>query len=181
MAKQYYIRKDPAVSGPDIEWIALDGKEFYQFITSPAGRCRHFIDMDDFMIEASEAEYEQWRREKNHSDYLRSQETENSPLSLYSDLITEDGSGEEVIHNTAVSTEDRALHSLELEDLRKALEMLEPGEYRLIQALFLSSDCKTQTQLTEKLGLTQSGISRQKKRILGKLKFLVIKSEKSQQ
>ena len=57
MAKQCYIKKDPAVSGPDIEWTALSGKEFYQLITSPAGKGRYFIDMDDFMIESSETEY----------------------------------------------------------------------------------------------------------------------------
>lgn len=181
MAKQYYIKKNPATSGPDVEWIAINGKEFYQLITSPAGRGRYYIDMDDFMIEASEAEYAEWRREKNHSDYLRSQEAETIPLSLYSDLITENGNGEEVIPSEAISTEDKALHSLELEELQKALEMLEHGEYLLIRALFLSSDRKTQTQLTGKLGLTQAGISKQKKRILEKLKFLVIKSEKSQQ
>ena len=181
MAKQYYIKKNPATSGPDVEWIAINGKEFYQLITSPAGRGRYFIDMDDFMIEANETEYAEWRKEKNHSDYLRSQEPEHSPLSLYSDLITEDGNGEEVVRGETLSIEERVLHSLELEDLQKALEMLEYGEYLLIRALFLSPNYKTQTQLTGKFGLTQAGISKQKKRILEKLKVLVIKSEKSQQ
>ena len=51
MAKQYYIKKDPAVNGPNVEWVAINGREFYQLFTSPAGRGRYFIDMDDFMIE----------------------------------------------------------------------------------------------------------------------------------
>lgn len=38
MAKQYYIKKDPSASGTDIEWIAINGKDFYQLITSPAGK-----------------------------------------------------------------------------------------------------------------------------------------------
>ena len=50
MAKQYYIKKNPSVDGPSVEWIAINGKEFYQLITSPAGKGRYFIDMDDFMI-----------------------------------------------------------------------------------------------------------------------------------
>lgn len=181
MAKQYYIKKDPTVSGPDIEWTSINGKEFYQLITSPAGKGRYFIDMDDFMIEATETDYAEWRKEKNHSDYLRLHETDTLSLSLYSDMVTADGNGEEIIHGESVSTEEKALHFLELEDLNKALNMLEDSEYLLIHALFLSPDCKTQTQLTKKLGLTQAGISKQKKRILEKLKFLVIKSEKSQQ
>ena len=57
MAKQYYIKRDPSASGADIEWIAINGKDFYQLITSPAGKGRYFIDMDGFMIESTEAEY----------------------------------------------------------------------------------------------------------------------------
>ena len=69
MAKQYYIKKDPSVSGPDIEWLSINGKEFYQLVTSAAGRGRYFIDMDEFMIESTEAEYKEWRKERDHSDY----------------------------------------------------------------------------------------------------------------
>ncbi len=181
MAKQYYIKKDPSVDGPNVEWIAINGKEFYQLITSPTGKGRYFIDMDDFMIEATEKDYLEWRKEKNHSDYLHSYDPENSPLSFYSDLITEDGNGEEVIRSESDSTEDIVLHTLELEKLKSALKLLEHPEYLLIHDLFLSSSCKTQVELTQRLGLTQAGISRQKKRILEKLKNLVIKSEKSQQ
>ena len=38
MAKQYYIKKNPSVDGPSVEWIAINGKEFYQLITFPAGK-----------------------------------------------------------------------------------------------------------------------------------------------
>lgn len=87
MAKQYYIKKDTTISGADIEWIAINGKEFYQLITSPAGKGRYFIDMDDFMIETNEEDYLDWRKEKNHSDYLHSHDPENPPLSFYAALV----------------------------------------------------------------------------------------------
>ena len=80
MAKQYYIKKDPSVSGPDIEWLSINGKEFYQLVTSAAGRGRYFIDMDEFMIESTEAEYKEWRKERDHSDYLHEQEYPAHPL-----------------------------------------------------------------------------------------------------
>ena len=178
MAKQYYIKKDPSTSGTDIEWVAINGKEFYQLITSPAGKDRYFIDMDEFMIESTEAEYKHWRKERDHSDYLHEQESYVQLLPLYG---SEDDSQGDMIPNVVTSTEETALHSLELQELAKALKMLDDDEYSLIYALFLSRDCKTQSQLTERLGLTQGGISRQKKRILQKLKFLVIKSRKSSQ
>ena len=56
MATQYYIKKTPGINGPNVEWVAINGKEFYQLITFPAGRGWYFIDMNDFMIEASERE-----------------------------------------------------------------------------------------------------------------------------
>lgn len=178
MAKQYYIKKDPSTSGTDIEWVAINGKEFYQLITSPAGKGRYFIDMDKFMIESSEAEYKDWRKEKDHNDYLHEQESQVQLLPLYDN---EDDDHGNLIPDIAASTEETAIHSLELQELTKALKMLDDDEYSLIYALFLSRDCKTQSQLAERLGLTQGGISKQKKRILEKLKFLVIKSRKSSQ
>ena len=178
MAKQYYIKRDPSASGADIEWIAINGKDFYQLITSPAGKGRYFIDMDGFMIESTEAEYKDWRKERDHSDYLHKQESQVQLLSLYS---CEDDSQGDSIPDMDVSTEETALHSLELQELTKALKMLDDDEYSLIYALFLSQNCKTQSQLSSRLGLTQAGISRQKKRILEKLKFLVIKSKISSQ
>ena len=178
MAKQYYIKRDPSASGADIEWIAINGKDFYQLITSPAGKGRYFIDMDGFMIESTEAEYKDWRKERDHSDYLHKQESQVQLLSLYGG---EDDSQGDSIPDMDVSTEETALHSLELQELTKALKMLDDDEYSLIYALFLSQNCKTQSQLSSRLGLTQAGISRQKKRILEKLKFLVIKSKISSQ
>ena len=178
MAKQYYIKRDPSASGADIEWIAINGKDFYQLITSPAGKGRYFIDMDGFMIESTEAEYKDWRKERDHSDYLHKQESQVQLLSLYG---CEDDSQGDSIPDMDVSTEETALHSLELQELTKALKMLDDDEYSLIYALFLSQNCKTQSQLSSRLGLTQAGISRQKKRILEKLKFLVIKAKISSQ
>lgn len=181
MAKQYYIKKDPSVDGPNVEWIAINGKEFYQLITSPAGKGRYFIDMDDFMIEATEAEYTDWRKEKDHTDYLRLHENDRLTLSLYSDMISEGGNGEDVLRDEMPSTEDEAIRTLELEELEKALKMLESDEYFLIHSLFLSSEHKKEADLAYKIGLTQSGVSWKKKKILAKLKFLLIKSQKSSQ
>lgn len=181
MAKQYYIKKNPTVDGPNVEWVAINGKEFYQMITSPAGKGRYFIDMDDFMIEANEKEYTDWRKEKDHGDYLRSHEDKKQILSLYSDMTVEGGNGEDLFQDKVPSTEDCALHSIEVEELKKALELLKSDEYYLIHALFLSSKRQKEAELAKKLGVTQSGISWQKKKILEKLKSLLIKPQKSSQ
>ena len=75
------IKKNPATSGPDVEWTAINGKEFYQLITSSIGKGRYFIDMDEFMIESTEAEYMDWCKERDHSDYLHEQESQVQLLS----------------------------------------------------------------------------------------------------
>lgn len=181
MVKQYYIKKDPAVSGPDIEWTALNGKEFYQLITSPAGKGRYFIDMDDFMIEASETEYVEWRREKNHSDYLRMQEKEIQMLSLHTDVRSGDGRSEEDIRDQGTDTEAEAIASIVRKALNTALNSLDQESYLIIHALILSPGDKSERDLAAEFGLSQKAINKRKQKFLKNLKLLVLKLEKSQQ
>ncbi len=181
MAKQYYIKKDPTVDGPNVEWVAINGKEFYQLITSPAGKGRYFIDMDDFMIEANKAEYIEWRREKNHRSYLSQQEAKIQLLSLHSDMSTRDGSGEEIISDDAMGPEELALNSITQKALVDALNTLDPESYHLIKVLILSDCRKTERDLAAEVGLSQKAINKRKNQILKNIKFLVLKSEKSQQ
>ena len=181
MTKQYYIKKDPSASGPDIEWIAINGKEFYQLITSPAGKGRYFIDMDDFMIEASEAEYKDWRKEKDHSDYLREQEMNMQMLSLSSDIPPESGNGDEVVPDETADTEEQAIASIVQKALNAALGMLDTESYLLIDSLILSENRKSERDVASEFGLSQKAINKRKNKILKNLKFLVLKTEKSSQ
>lgn len=48
--------RDPRCKPSEIEWIEMTGTEFYRFVNSPEGCGRHFIDMDDVVLEASEAD-----------------------------------------------------------------------------------------------------------------------------
>lgn len=178
MAKQYYIKKDPAVSGPDIEWIALNGKEFYQLITSPAGKGRYFIDMDEFMIESTEGEYKDWRKEKDHADYLLEQESHVQLLPLHGG--EEDGPGR-FIQDQSASTEDQAMASIVRKALSEALSSLDEESYMIIDALILAHDRKSERDLAEEFGLSQNAVHKRKQKILKNLKLLVLKLEKSQQ
>ena len=143
MAKQYYIKKDYANSGPDIEWIAFNGKEFYQLITSPAGRDRYFIDMDEFMIESTEEEYKDWRKEKDHADYLLEQESQVQLLPLYGG---DEGGPEGFIPDQSASTEDQAMASIVRKALSEALNSLDEESYMIIDALILDMETLRQGQ-----------------------------------
>lgn len=181
MAKQYYIKKNPMVTGPDIEWIAINGEEFYQLITSPAGKGRHFIDMEDFMIEATKEEYTDWRKEKDHHDYLNEQESTVQVLSFYSDMPTKNGNGEEIIPDRAIGTEDLAIKSIVQKAVTAALDTLDEDSYQLIDSLILSDCRKSERDLASETGLSQKAVNKRKNKILKNLKILVLKSEKSSQ
>lgn len=181
MAKQYYVKKNPDSTGADIEWNALTGQEFYRLITSPAGKGRYFIDMDNFMIEANKEQYIEWRREKDHSDYLREQEEGHSVLSIYSDLSAETRNGEEIIPDTNTNVEAEALRAVEYSVLRTALGALDEKSYRLISALYSSEKEISERALATEMGLPQSTVNKRKKKILKNLKFVVVKLKKSSQ
>lgn len=178
MAKQYYIKKDPSAIGSDIEWTAINGKEFYQLLTSPAGKGRYFIDMDEFMIEATEAEYKDWRKEKDHSDYLQEQESQVQLLPLCGG---EQGSQGDLIPDMSASTEEQAMASILRKALKEALNALDDESYTIIDALILAQDRKSERDLASEFGLSQKAINKRKRKILNHLKFLVLKLEKSSQ
>ena len=133
------------------------------------------------MIEASKADYTEWRKEKDHHDYLCEQEADIRLLSLYSDMPTETGSGEEIISDKTVSTEELVIKAMTTEKIFEALRSLDTESYRLIDALILSDFRKTERSLAAETGLSKNAIHKQKKKILENLKFLVGKSEKSSQ
>lgn len=83
MYKRYFRMKNPKCKPEKIEWIEMTGREFYRFVNSPEGCDRHFIDMDDVVLEASESEARSFKAEKNHSYYIQVQEDGWSTLSLY--------------------------------------------------------------------------------------------------
>lgn len=179
MARQYFIKKDPSAQIP--EWIEMSGREFYRFTRSPEGRGRYFIDFDDYAIEATKEQYDAWRKEKDHSDYLKEQEEGFLILSLYSDTINEYGDGEDVIADEKVDVEESTILLIRRKALHSALPKLDTPSYRLIHELYLSDNRRTERTLAKDLGVSQNAIHKQKKKILKKLKMLVVKSEKSSQ
>ena len=58
---------------------------------------------------AAPHQYQDWRKEKDHSDYLKEQEEGFLILSLYSDTINEYGDGEDVIADEKVNVEETAI------------------------------------------------------------------------
>lgn len=166
MARQYFRKKDPSAQIP--EWIEMNGREFYRFTKSPEGRGRYFIDMDDVVIEASKAEYEEWHREKALRDYWekKAQEDKLTILSLHSDAITENGTGEDVIPDDKVNVEEESILRTEVKELYSALALLDAASCQLIYDLYLAKERKTLRKLSQESNIPVMTLQDRKKKIL---------------
>lgn len=181
MATQYFRKKDPLTEGSQICWVEMTGQEFYNFVNSPEAKNRHFICLDDdIVIEANQEHFLAWVSEKNHSDYLRRCEDGVETVSLYSDIVSDFGSGEELLCDSTDIVE-QTMMKLRCQALRSALaELNDVNNYLLYKLYFAKKPC-SENQLALELGITQQAVNKRKKKILRKLKNLVVKFEKSQQ
>jgi len=181
MATRYFRKKDINTEGASTCWIEMSGQEFYKFVNSAEGVGRHFIFMDDdIVIEANDQQFREWVTEKNHSDYLRRCENGIETVSLYSDIMSECGSGEELICDP-VDIEEEIVKKLRCQALRAAMAELSSENYYLLQKLYFEKNRASERDLAKEFGISQPAIHRRKKKILKNLKLLVIKFEKSQQ
>lgn len=164
MYKRYFRMKDPKCKRDEVEWIEMTGKEFYRFINSQEGQGRYFIDMGDVVLEASKHEAQLHRAEKDHSDYLKEQEEGRSTLSIYA-IEDENGcSGEEVARDETQDVEAEVIMRTETAALRKALAQLDSESYRLILALYLADERKTEREIAREYGVSQVAIHKQKRK-----------------
>ena len=65
--------------------------------------------------------------------------------------------------------------------LNEALCALDEESYMIIDALILASERKSERDLASEFGLSQKAVNKRKNKILKNLKFLVLKTQKSQQ
>lgn len=173
MARQYFRKRDPSAQIP--EWIEMSGREFYQFVTSPEGQGRYFIDLDDYVLETSKEEYTSWRRDKDHSDYLKEQEANCVIFSLYSDLIAEYGNGESVLTDRPIGSENQISEYAKYKALHSALASLDAESYELIYSLYLGEEPKSLRKLSKERGTSVMTLQNRKKKILMHLRDEIIK------
>ena len=181
MARQYLRKTEPYDQNPNSDWIMMTGREFYQFISSPEGRRRYFIIWDDLVIEAPRDQYNDWLSEEEHYGYLRQYENGWNTISLYSDLAQDGKDGEGMVPDPAVDVEHSAIANIRRDALIAALRHLDHQSFYLIYSLYLARHTKTESKLAKEVGISQQAIHKRKEKILGELKFLVVKCEKSPQ
>ena len=154
MKTTYLIWKNPSCNGVNPDWQEITGQEFYALVNSPEAKSRYFIkhdsadaDSNDGVIymESTKTEYDKWRIEKNHSDYIRRQQHESGyQVISYHAMESEDNySGEELIEDTGTNIEADYFKSVDKELLREMLSQLSEDEYRLLEYFYMSDGKRT--------------------------------------
>ena len=169
MYKRYFRLKDPRCKPNEIEWIEMTGSEFYHFVHSPEGQGRHFIDMDDVVLEASEADARSFKAEQNHRYYIQTHEEGGSTLSFYAAEDDAGCSGEETARDETQDVEAEAMMRIETAALKRALECLDLESYQMIHALYLADTRKTLRQLSLETGIPVMTLQDRKKKALALL------------
>ena len=164
MHTRYFRKKDGLCKSEAIEWVEMSGREYYQFITDPMNKSRHFVDMGDVVLEATEAEVRKYTSEKNHNYYIQSQEEGWITVSFYSVMNQSGCSGEEVIADESHDVEMEAIALMEHKALHEAFAPLDATSQRMIYDLYFAADRKTERDLADEGGLSQSAIHKQKRK-----------------
>jgi len=179
MKTTYLVWKDPFCNGVNPDWQEIRGQEFLALVRSPEHKGRRFIRLSgagggsgdgDIVMEATKEQYEAWKKEKNHADYLRRCNRGFSIVSYHA-LESNDGiGGEELLEDKDADVEAEYLRVADREILHEALSELASDEYRLIACLYLTNRKHTEQEVADILGISQQLLNYRKKAILKKIR-----------
>ena len=179
MTTTYLVWKDQACNGVNTDWKELTGREFYDLVNSLQNKMRRFIKLEStdldgadgaIVMETTKAAYTTWKREKNHTDYLRNVARGTSMVSYHA-LENEDGTyGEGLLPDIRYDLEAEFMCFHETELLQEALARLDGDERRMVEYLHLSDNPGTVRGYEEMTGIPKSTVSRRQKAVLAKLR-----------
>ena len=87
-------------------------------------------------------------------------------LSLHSDAIIENGTGEDVIPDDKVNVEEESILRTEVKELYSALALLDAASCQLIYDLYLAKERKTLRKLSQESNIPVMTLQDRKKKIL---------------
>ncbi len=178
----YLVWVNPPRDGVNPDWKEITGKEFFALTRSPEAAVRYFIklestdeDGDDgrIVMESTKAEYREWRKEKDHSDYIRKNGDEKGYQTFsYHDYTTSDGDfyGEEILWDYACDVEKECLNVFAQEAVWAAVARLNEKDQRMIRYLYLSDKPGTERGYSALTGIPYMTVHDRKTRILKRLK-----------
>lgn len=177
MKKRYLVWKDPACNGRDIEWVEISGEQFVEMMKLPENRKRRFIHLsgdpcggaDTLLIEATEEQYREWRKEYDAAYYRSERDKNIILLSLDMPLVADDEmTMYDLISSGDENVEELVLRSMLAGQVRRLVDSLPEEDRALILAVY--ADGRTTVQLARERGVSQQAISKRLGRILSLLK-----------
>lgn len=183
MSTKFYIKDNNGIylsTDGKIRYTLLEGKALYDFLKTENGRSRCFhVDIDENgnkigieaepkMITACAAQRE--RDRYRHKVMTKLNITVVSANALVSVPGEDDLELIDTVADEDVDLEAEAMHDLNLEILKKALQALTKEEYRIIHCLYLSKSPMSEKKIAKHLGMTQQAVSKRKRAIFEKLK-----------
>lgn len=179
MAKKYFVWKDPACNGENAEWEELTGKAFYALIKRTENKDRRFIRMgndicpeaDVIFIEATKEQYDEWRVEAHHHEYLCEFGKGRTQVSL--DALLDDEnihSLYDVVADEGAEFEEAVLCKLCEEVFPAALASLTPIRREAFELKYLVYPSKSDAEIARLLGISRKGFADRKRLALEDLK-----------
>ena len=183
MSTKFYIKNDNgnilSMDGKT-RYTLLEGIAAYDFLKTEDGKRRCFhVEIDEngdkLGIVANPEIEKQYEADERHARYLRQIEVECNITVVSANMLVSVAGEDDIEMVETFADEDSnvecgAVHSMDMQSLRKAQSKLSKEEYDLIYQLFLAEEPLTERQYGAVKGIPQKTVNCRKKAILGKLK-----------
>ncbi len=186
----YLVKKDPTKEASGNNWIVMNAYEFHLFMLTDDGKRRRSgfgqldaCSVEDCIIvaECGNDAAKQWKKEKNRQDY-RNRVREESGYGEFSyDAATteDDTTGEELLADEDANPEEEAIRRMELQELRRAIALLQPEDRDVLEQCYLRSKPLTIEEYAKLRGIGRSTAGYRKKAVLEKLKRILLNNDPS--
>ena len=179
MSTKFYIKDNNGIylsTDGKIRYTLLEGKALYDFLKTESGRSKCFhVDIDEngnkIGIEAEPKMITACAAQRERDRYRYKVMTKlNITVVSANTLVSVPGEDNLELLDTVADEDAEAMHHLDLETLKKALQTLTKEEYRIIHCLYLSKSPMSEKEIAKHLGMTQQAVSKRKRAIFEKLK-----------
>ncbi len=131
---------------------------------------KRFIALHGMIMEVTPKDYIAFYRARRRQKYLAEAAAERGDVS-YDAMTTDEFNGENVLVDPGEDIADALVWQSTLDKLRLVISTLPEDEKKLIKAHFYEN--KTQTEISEQLGISQQAVSKRILKICAKIKKLI--------
>lgn len=179
MANKYLVWKDAACKGQNIEWLEMNGRDFFRFLNSTDSNGRRFIMLDNhfyceadvIFIEATEEVYQDWYKDYCHHCYLIKTLPKTGILSLDMSLNDEEMSSlYDLISDVNADVAESAVRTALLNMLPYAISTLNTIRKEAVMLKYFKYPDKPDREIAKILGIEEKAFVKRKDRAISDLR-----------